>query len=327
MTVLIETAARSCRAARAGLLLGLWVLLAAVLFPQDRPSMEEERPAGLQDAARWIAELESGSLERREEAFFRLQLLGAAARPALAGALEGAGFQARLSIRYLLEHEAVSQEMVTVPAGTYRVGSPKLAMENPEREVSLGAFLADRYEVTNFMYYAFVRATGHPAPEEWRNGRYPLGRENLPVTAVTFDDAAAFARWAGKRLPTEAEWEVAASGGDGRNFPWGERALKGAANIENIWLELKPVGSHEQDASPWGCCDMAGNAAEWVVIRDPQKATSQARKGAAYNTPFQYPMAYLAYKAVPYGADTRLRELGFRCVKDAPAKDAPPDDG
>jgi len=329
-----RAAARLCRTLWAVPFLGLGLFPAAVLLPQERtpvrpaqPPVREEQPAAKEEAVRWVAELGSASLERRDEAFFRLQLLGAAARPVLADALEGADFQARRSIRYLLLHAAAIQEMAAVPAGSYRVGSPKLALKNPERTVALGAFLIDRYEVTNFMYYAFVRSTDHRAPEGWQSGRYPLGRENLPVVGVTFDDASAYARWAGKRLPTEEEWEVAASGGDGRNFPWGERAVRGAANIEDIWEELKAVGVHEKDASPWGCRDMAGNAAEWVVARDEHTRPLPARKGAAFNTSFQYPVAYLSYKAVPLGSDAMLRELGFRCVKDVPAGAAPPDGG
>jgi formylglycine-generating enzyme required for sulfatase activity len=143
-----------------------------------------------------------------------------------------------------------------------------------------------------------------------------VGCENLPVTAVTFDDAEAYARWAGKRLPTAEEWEAAAGGTDSRGFPWGDKAERDAANINT--LGLAAVGSFERDESPFGCRDMAGNAAEWVASRDQNGRIISARKGAAFYTPFQYPVAYLAYGAIPLKPGEKLDELGFRCVKDAP---------
>ena len=200
-------------------------------------------------------------------------------------------------------------DMVLVPAGEFTMGSPTgtdgYEDERPERRVYLSAFRMDRYEVTNDEYLAFVTATGHPAPANanptvtlWAEGRPAPGTGTHPVVNVSWEDAMAYCRWTGKRLPTEAEWEKAARGIDGRRYPWGNTWDLLKANSASYWagrtvefasgeewnafwmrgegarisrergikgeVLTLPVGSYPEAASPYGALDMAGNVSEWV---------------------------------------------------------------
>ena len=164
--------------------------------------------------------------------------------------------------------------MATIPAGEFLMGSPEgtgRADERPQRAVYLDAFLIDQVEVTNERYLAFVKATGHRTPPN-PYGTGPLvsltGIEHLPVVQTTWYDAKAYCTWAKKRLPTEAEWEKAARGTDGRLYPWGNAPpTDRRANFDREWADektLHPVGSLPDGDSPYGVKDMAGNAREWV---------------------------------------------------------------
>jgi len=173
--------------------------------------------------------------------------------------------------------------MVLVPAGEFLMGTSDAqiealakdtgwprdqcgdADEQPQHKVYLDAFYIDKTEVTNAEYKRFVDATGHRAPDHWTNGQIPAGLENHPVVNVSWEDAAAYAQWAGKRLPTEAEWEKAARGTDGRLFPWGNNAWGLANTRESGPHTTTPVGSYPDYASPYGCLDMAGNVWEWCA--------------------------------------------------------------
>jgi formylglycine-generating enzyme required for sulfatase activity len=164
--------------------------------------------------------------------------------------------------------------MVTIPAGEFLMGSVDgigRADERPQRSVYLGAFLIDQLEVTNQQYMKFVKATGHRNPPN-PYGTGPLlsikGLEQLPVVQTTWYDAKAYCAWAKKRLPTEAEWEKAARGTDGRLYPWGnEPPTATRANFDREWEDehtLHAVGSLPDGDSPYGVKDMAGNVREWV---------------------------------------------------------------
>jgi formylglycine-generating enzyme len=164
--------------------------------------------------------------------------------------------------------------MVTIPAGAFLMGSPEgegRADERPQRAVSLDAFLIDQVEVTNQRYMEFVKASGHRTPPNPYGTGLLIsitGIEQLPVVQTTWYDAKAYCTWAKKRLPTEAEWEKAARGTDGRLYPWGnEPPTAKRANFDREWEEektLHPVGSLPGGDSPYGVKDMAGNAREWV---------------------------------------------------------------
>ena len=148
------------------------------------------------------------------------------------------------------------RSMVFVPTGEFLFG--------PDREKAVtGAFYIDRYPVTNAEYKKFVEATGHEHPAHWRRGTWPEGKANHPVVQITWESAYAYVQWAGKRLPTELEWEKAARGTDGRVWPWGNVFDPRKCNTSSEGTT--PVGLYSPGGdSPYGLWDMAGNVWEWI---------------------------------------------------------------
>lgn len=168
--------------------------------------------------------------------------------------------------------ETDAAEMVLIPAGEFQMGSNSGDPdEKPVHTVYLDAFFIDKYEVTVAQYKQFLAATGHPEPKKcWDDPQY--NQPNYPVVGVTWYDAMAYAEWAGKRLPTEAEWEKAARGGlVGKKYPWGDAAPEddeqGRANYDFLGASDEkttyPVGSFPPNG--YGLYDMAGNAWEWCL--------------------------------------------------------------
>ncbi|HEX8150612.1 MAG TPA: SUMF1/EgtB/PvdO family nonheme iron enzyme [Pyrinomonadaceae bacterium] len=155
--------------------------------------------------------------------------------------------------------------MVYVPGGEFEMGSEHGdAYERPAHRVTVKPFFIDRYEVTNDEYEKFVKATARRPPQGWKGRTYAQGTARHPVTGVTWDDAVAYAGWADKRLPTEAEWEFAARGTDGRRYPWGNEWRAGMANAHGGRAGLADVGYYK-GASPFGAYDLIGNAWEWTA--------------------------------------------------------------
>jgi formylglycine-generating enzyme required for sulfatase activity len=149
-----------------------------------------------------------------------------------------------------------NRPMVLVPAGEFLFG-PDL------EKIVVEDFYMDRCPVTNAEYQRFVEETGHEHPAHWRRGTWPEGRHNHPVVQVTWQSAAAYAAWAGKRLPTEIEWEKAARGRDGRLWPWGNAFDPNKCNTSSSGTT--PVGAYSpRGDSPYGGADMAGNVWEWI---------------------------------------------------------------
>jgi formylglycine-generating enzyme required for sulfatase activity len=183
--------------------------------------------------------------------------------------------------------------MCDVPAARVRLGLPAervdavtarwrhvgvvrdwIAKEAPSYEVDVPAFRIGRYPVTNLEYHAFLVAEpdAAPPPSSWRFGGYPAELANHPVWTVAPRDAERYAAWLAARtgrsfrLPTEAEWEYAASGGDGRAYPWGEEMDPERANtVEHGPLSTTPVGMYPAGRSPFGAADMGGNVEEYVA--------------------------------------------------------------
>jgi len=158
--------------------------------------------------------------------------------------------------------------MVLVPAGTFTMGDDE---EAPKRQVFLDAYYIDRFEVTTSRYGRFLTATGSVGPPDGWDELNPATGAQLPVAGVDWNDADAYCRWAGRRLPTEAEWEKAARGSDGRRFPWGNASpTPEHANYQNSSPDaydggLTAVGSFPAGNSPFGVSDLAGNVSEWVA--------------------------------------------------------------
>ena len=170
------------------------------------------------------------------------------------------------------------EDMVLIPAGEFEMGSNDgNSTEKPVHTVYLDAFYMDIYEVTNAQYKKFVDANpqwmkdrippsmyGNNYLEHWNGNSYPSGKGNHPVVNVTWSGAMAYAKWAGKRLPTEAEWEKAARGGlVGKKYPWGDSIDSSKANYGENVKDTTPVGSYPPNG--YGLYDMAGNVMEWCL--------------------------------------------------------------
>ncbi len=157
---------------------------------------------------------------------------------------------------------------VEIPAGKFLMGtdSPQSNEQNqPQHSIYLPAYKIDKYPVTNAQYARFVAATGHRPPSTWINGKIPSGKELHPVTLVSWYDANSYAQWAGRRLPSEAEWEKAARGIDGRRWPWGNTMEPGRLNTYYNVGSTTPVTAYPQGASAYEVMDMAGNVSEWTA--------------------------------------------------------------
>jgi formylglycine-generating enzyme required for sulfatase activity len=194
--------------------------------------------------------------------------------------------------------------MVKVPAGKFLYGEEKTEVETKE-------FYIDKYPVTNAEYKAFVDATGHPDPAHWRDRTWPAGKENHPVVEVNWKSAAAYAEWAGKRLPTDEEWEKAARGTDGRTWPWGDEWDIKKANVFSG--DTTPVGQFSpQGDSPYGAVDMAGNVWEWIGGISEHALTAPLRGGDWLDGPEEAKTTHLR-RHTPHRKNPFV---GFRCAAD-----------
>jgi formylglycine-generating enzyme required for sulfatase activity len=169
----------------------------------------------------------------------------------------------------LASAQHLERSMVLIPAGEFIMGSwTGDGDERPVRRVYLDAYFMDKDQLAVGQYAKFLDATSHGAPPEWNIMSRTMHRSR-PVVNVDWADAAAYCKWAGKRLPTEAEWEKAARGTDGRTYPWGdEPPTRFHGNMKKeLWnnhMGLTPVGMFGDGKSPYGVNDMAGNVWEWV---------------------------------------------------------------
>lgn len=170
--------------------------------------------------------------------------------------------------------------MIKIPGGETIMGSdeidkegkaiqygnkkPWFLNEHPQHKVVVDEFYIDKFEVTNKEYQGFVDAQGHKIPSYWESGSFPPNMIDNPVNMVSWFDAKAFCKWKKKRLPTEAEWEKAARGTDGRRFPWGNDFDLKKLNTMGIHGGTTPVGTFKDGVSPYGLFDMAGNIQEWI---------------------------------------------------------------
>lgn len=243
-------------------------------------------------------------------------------------------------------------EMVRIPAGTFLMGSDRKVDRNaypaefPQRKVYLDAYEIDKYEVTTVQFLKFVLASNRDPLIDWQydGGNFQETMANHPVMHVSWFDADAYCKWAGKRLPTSAEWEKAARGEDGRIFPWGNEpaglsranfgrtGLSGPVRDRPERLLLYPpiisVDKYENGASPYGVFQMAGNVAEWTADwydpnyykkapdrnpKGPEKGTQRAFRGGGWidSTPTVRPAQRNGTEP-----NTKMNWLGFRCARD-----------
>lgn len=197
------------------------------------------------------------------------------------------------------------KDYVRIPAGEFLYGDDKKKKTLPEYWIA-------RTPVTNAEYARFVAETRRNPPEHWKGKTPPKELADHPVVYVNWDDAVAYAEWAGGRLPTEEEWEKAARGADGREYPWGDTFDKDKCNSEESGIkETTPVGKYSPAGdSPYGIVDMAGNVWEWTATEYDKEGRRVVRGGAFSSTGRDVRCAY-RYDWGPYN---RFRLLGFRLV-------------
>lgn len=221
--------------------------------------------------------------------------------------------------------------MVLVPAGPFTVGSEDFKAEQPVHTVDLPAFYIDKYEVTNRLYAKFVAATLYNPVGDWKKFA-TSGLEDYPVQNLSLSDCLAYAGWAGKRLPTEAEWEKAARGTKALRYPWGAEFKPKSCNSADEKLDLTTqVGAYEADMSPYGAFDMAGNVTEWTVSpyqpyplnRAPDLSLiPESRRGKVMVRGGSYRADATGCRLTQRGTANPKDAIpwhGFRCVMDVPA--------
>jgi formylglycine-generating enzyme len=196
--------------------------------------------------------------------------------------------------------------MIYIPEGPFLKGIEK-------DSIKVDVFYIDKYPITNSQYEKFMDETGYNEPAFWRDKRF--NNTNQPVVGVSWDDAIAYANWAGKRLPEEKEWEKAARGTDGRVYPWGNAKPDKSFAVFDLDISKgapTDVGTHPTGVSPYGCYDMSGNVWEWCQEWFTEGKYRVVRGGSWINHMNILSCAYRSC-SVPSGKDNNV---GFRCVKD-----------
>lgn len=233
-----------------------------------------------------------------------------------------------------VEHDPGSSAtgMTLIPEGEFVMGSnERWDDEAPEHISSTNAFHIDLNEVTNSDYKNFVDATQQVAPYHWPDGNIPKGKEQHPVVYVSWFDASNYCKWAGKRLPTEQEWEKAARGQDGLIYPWGNQwSLDKSNHPYKHSTGTEPIGSYPQGQSPYGLNDMSGNVWEWVdsyylphpgnpVTRAEYGKDKRVLKGGSWFDCLSYGCGLSAptFNRSFFTPEVKNNSFGFRCAKDA----------
>lgn len=233
-------------------------------------------------------------------------------------------------------NEESGMEMILIPAGEFLMGSNAAENEKPIHPVYLDTFYISRYPVTNAEYKKFVDATKYKMPEHWQNGKIPNGKENHPVVNVSWNDAVAYCKWAGGDLPTEAQWEKAASWDFNQNrkrvYPCGDGCDANSCNTKESGIgDTTPVGKYSPHGdSAYSVGDMAGDVWEWCADlfdenfysrsprenprNDPQGQYRVLRGGSFYNDSADARCA-LRYWFYPH---VRVIYYGFRVAESVP---------
>jgi formylglycine-generating enzyme required for sulfatase activity len=245
-----------------------------------------------------------------------------------------------MSVPMFYEETRIGKEphqMIAIPAGKYIRGTNnRLPDEGPQYTAETKAFLIDRYEVTNLQYKQFIDATKRKSPNHFRNRTYPDGKVDHPVVWVSWYDAHDYCAWAGKRLPTDIEWEKAARGmADDRDFPWGDTFDVTKVNSPVRWKSLNlvgdtmPVGSLEAGKSPYGLYDMSGNVWEWTdswYTQYPGNTWQSENYGELYKvlkggswwdcSYYQCGVSAPVFNRSYFKQNVKNSSFGFRCAKD-----------
>ena len=249
-----------------------------------------------------------------------------------------------------ITHEKDNSIMIYIPAGEFTMGSDIYSFEQPVQQISLDAYLIDKYLVTNRQFKQFVDETGYQTDAEkngsgevwtgkrWRNDQGAIwkmpdgstsieGKEDYPVSQISHNDAIAYCEWAGKELPTEAQWEMAARGPGGGIYPWGNSDPDDTiANYSDSFIEgTTPVTKYEKGQSYYGAFDMAGNLYQWCKDwytpgaerkadnpTGPDQGTERVLKGGSYSESMDSLRSAYRISADPAASKAIY---GFRCVK------------
>ena len=224
--------------------------------------------------------------------------------------------------------------MVLIPAGEFTMGSDKGDDdEQPVHRVFLNNYYIDKFEVTNGRFAKFVEAIHSEPPWGFADQETPVVHADHPVRWVNWMDAIGYCLWAGKRLPTEAEWEKAARGVDGRVYPWGNdppTPAQAVFGLKEGTETVSPIGNREKGQSPYGVQDLAGNLYEWTTDwydeeyyknipaidpHGPAEGTTKVQRGGSYtNTPYRLRTSFRT-KGDPTEHEPNV---GFRCAQDVP---------
>lgn len=231
------------------------------------------------------------------------------------------------------------REMVEIPEGPFIMGSSEGDPdEAPEHQVYLSTYYMDLKEVTQAEYDRFVKMTkrGKPFIPVFEDDQSKILKPELPAIGMSWADAAAYCKWAGKRLPTEAEWEKAARGEGRRRYPWGDEFGRGNANVEGDEdgvQYLAPPGSFESGRSLYGIYDMVGNVAEWVADtyderyyskapfrdpRGPEEGQHKVIRGGSWRETPHNARISKRFQAKMWRTDSTI---GIRCAKDPEESD------
>lgn len=220
-------------------------------------------------------------------------------------------------------------EMVLIPEGHFTMGiteeqlgqiymleqkwNPLFITETPARAVYLESYYIDRYPVTNYQYRKFLEETGHRKPLLWNE---PLWNKPLqPVVFVGWDDAGAYAEWAGKSLPTEKQWEKAGRGDDGRLWAWGHVFYPDRCNFKGYGLEhTSEIGLFDEGISPYGCYDMCGNV--WEICEGRWIEDLPPMRGGCFLGSETFVRVTCRWS--PEDTVNGAHWLGFRCIKNIP---------
>ena len=218
-------------------------------------------------------------------------------------------------------------EMVLVPEGPFLMGSteeeigqifrldqrrsPVFITEIPARTVDVKAFYIDRYPVTNYQYGKFLEQAGHRPPHLWNEPEW--NRPMQPVVYLGWEDARAYARWTGKSLPREEQWEKAARGTDGRWWAWGDSFHPNRCNSQEYGLErTSEIGIFHEGVSPYGCYDMCGNV--WEMCEGRWLRSLPPMRGGCFLGSASYVRVTCRWS--PEDIHGGAHWLGFRCVKE-----------